>query len=299
MWVGSQVLAACTKRGRQDYRAAARESNRSQSSHRWRLWPPARDRLRRKVRDDRDPCRWAGEGPSGRAKRTSSTTSTGRSTSTSCQRPWRTVASPVGHIASRDPRSWRAGCRPHSRRGSISTPSTVARTFPMTFQIFASSMCGMSRRGTDRFLRGVGPNNNVFAIESFMDELAQKSKRGSRCVPSGSSRQSAAISGRAEAGSGKGRLGRSIADARGARRLRLGRVCQFHRDDRGSRVDDQGEIHVRRVVSAVDTGIVINPDTVVAQAPGRPDFRFDCGVVRARSTSSTGAYSRAISTTTA
>jgi isoquinoline 1-oxidoreductase beta subunit len=29
-----------------------------------------------------------------------------------------------------------------------------------------------------------------------------------------------------------------------------------------------GEVHVRRLVSAVDTGIVVNPDTVVAQLQG-------------------------------
>jgi isoquinoline 1-oxidoreductase beta subunit len=33
-------------------------------------------------------------------------------------------------------------------------------------------------------------------------------------------------------------------------------------------VDTQGAVHVRRMVSAVDTGIVVNPDTVVAQLQG-------------------------------
>src|SRR6185295_5038202 len=33
-------------------------------------------------------------------------------------------------------------------------------------------------------------------------------------------------------------------------------------------VDKSGEVHVRRVVSAVDTGIVVNPDTVIAQMQG-------------------------------
>src|SRR6201999_4586263 len=33
-------------------------------------------------------------------------------------------------------------------------------------------------------------------------------------------------------------------------------------------VDNQGEVHLRRVVSAVDTGIAVNPDTVVAQVQG-------------------------------
>jgi isoquinoline 1-oxidoreductase beta subunit len=33
-------------------------------------------------------------------------------------------------------------------------------------------------------------------------------------------------------------------------------------------VDEKGEVHVHRIVSAVDTGIVVNPDTVVAQLQG-------------------------------
>jgi isoquinoline 1-oxidoreductase beta subunit len=33
-------------------------------------------------------------------------------------------------------------------------------------------------------------------------------------------------------------------------------------------VDTNGEVHVRRMVCAVDTGIVVNPDTVVAQLQG-------------------------------
>src|SRR5262249_41646942 len=33
-------------------------------------------------------------------------------------------------------------------------------------------------------------------------------------------------------------------------------------------VDQQGEVHLRRITSAVDTGIAVNPDTVVAQLQG-------------------------------
>jgi isoquinoline 1-oxidoreductase beta subunit len=33
-------------------------------------------------------------------------------------------------------------------------------------------------------------------------------------------------------------------------------------------VDEQGEVHLRRVTSAVDTGIAVNPDTIVAQLQG-------------------------------
>jgi isoquinoline 1-oxidoreductase beta subunit len=33
-------------------------------------------------------------------------------------------------------------------------------------------------------------------------------------------------------------------------------------------VDDHGDIHLKKIVSAVDTGIVVNPDTVIAQLQG-------------------------------
>jgi isoquinoline 1-oxidoreductase beta subunit len=33
-------------------------------------------------------------------------------------------------------------------------------------------------------------------------------------------------------------------------------------------VDEHGEVHLRRVTSAVDTGIAVNPDTIVAQLQG-------------------------------
>jgi isoquinoline 1-oxidoreductase subunit beta len=33
-------------------------------------------------------------------------------------------------------------------------------------------------------------------------------------------------------------------------------------------VDEHGEVHLRRITSAVDTGIAINPDTIIAQLQG-------------------------------
>src|SRR6202040_1540812 len=33
-------------------------------------------------------------------------------------------------------------------------------------------------------------------------------------------------------------------------------------------VDEHGEVHLRRVTSAVDTGIAVNPDTIIAQLQG-------------------------------
>jgi isoquinoline 1-oxidoreductase beta subunit len=118
------------------------------------------------------------------------------------------------------------------------------------------------------FWRGVGPNNNVFAVESFIDELAAKAARDPlefrRALLGKSPRLLAALNLAAEkAGWGTplpARVGRGI-------------CCQV---SFGSfiaaivevEVGERGEIRMRRIVAAVDTGLAVNPDTVVAQLQG-------------------------------
>jgi isoquinoline 1-oxidoreductase beta subunit len=118
------------------------------------------------------------------------------------------------------------------------------------------------------FWRGVGPNNNVFAIESFMDELAKKSSQDPvafrRNMLGKSPRLLAALE-LAAAKSGWGsplptRTGRGI-----ALQVAFG---SFIATVAEAEVDAQGEVRVRRMVCAVDTGIIVNPDTVVAQVQG-------------------------------
>jgi isoquinoline 1-oxidoreductase beta subunit len=118
------------------------------------------------------------------------------------------------------------------------------------------------------FWRGVGPNNNVFAIESFMDELAKKSNKDPiafrRDLLDKSPRLKAALE-LAAAKSGWGNLlpartGRGI-----ALQVAFG---SFIATVAEAEVDGNGEVRVRRMVCAVDTGIVVNPDTVVAQIQG-------------------------------
>ena len=118
------------------------------------------------------------------------------------------------------------------------------------------------------FWRGVGPNNNVFAIECFMDELARKAGKDPiafrRDMLAGTPRLSAALALVAE----KSKWGETLP-------ARVGRgVCaqpsfgSFIATVVEAEVDEQGEVHLRRVTSAVDTGIAVNPDTIVAQLQG-------------------------------
>jgi isoquinoline 1-oxidoreductase subunit beta len=118
------------------------------------------------------------------------------------------------------------------------------------------------------FWRGVGPNNNVFAIESFMDELAKKSNKDPlafrRDMLGQSPRLKAALElAAAKAGWGSplpARTGRGI-----ALQIAFG---SFIATVAEAEVDTHGEVRVRRLIAAVDTGIVVNPDTVVAQLQG-------------------------------
>ena len=118
------------------------------------------------------------------------------------------------------------------------------------------------------FWRGVGPNNNVFAIESFMDELAKKSNKDPvafrRDLLDKTPRLKAALELAAEkAGWGSplpARTGRGIA-VQGAFGSFIATVAQ-------AEVDEYGNVRVQRIVSAVDTGIIVNPDTVIAQLQG-------------------------------
>ncbi len=118
------------------------------------------------------------------------------------------------------------------------------------------------------FWRGVGPNNNVFAIECFMDELARKAGKDPvdfrRSMLGNQPRFVAALNLAAE----KSDWGQPLP-------ARVGRgVCvqpsfaSFIATVVEAEVDEQGEVHLRRVTCAVDTGIAVNPDTVRAQLEG-------------------------------
>jgi isoquinoline 1-oxidoreductase beta subunit len=118
------------------------------------------------------------------------------------------------------------------------------------------------------FWRGVGPNNNVFAIECFMDELARKAGKDPvvfrRDMLGKNPRQLAALNLAAE----KSNWGQPLP-------ARVGRgICvqpsfgSFIATVVEAEIDEQGEVQLRRVTSAVDTGIAVNPDTIMAQIEG-------------------------------
>jgi isoquinoline 1-oxidoreductase subunit beta len=122
------------------------------------------------------------------------------------------------------------------------------------------------------FWRGVGPNNNVFAIESFIDELARSAGQDPiafrRAHLDKVPRLQAALD-LVKQKSGWGtplpaRCGRGV-----SAQISFG---SFVATVVECAVSDAGEVELRRVTTAVDTGIAVNPDTIVAQLQGGHTF---------------------------
>ncbi|MFV0674262.1 molybdopterin cofactor-binding domain-containing protein [Variovorax sp. tm] len=117
--------------------------------------------------------------------------------------------------------------------------------------------------------RGVGPTHNLFVMESFIDELAQRAKKDPvayrRAMLQKNPRTLAVLDLAAgKIGWGQGslpaRVGRGVAvgDAFGSR------VCAIIEAE----VSPQGEVRMRRAVVAVDCGIAVNASSIEAQIQG-------------------------------
>ena len=118
------------------------------------------------------------------------------------------------------------------------------------------------------FWRSVGPSHNVFVTESFIDELAAAAKQDAvayrRVLLDESPRAKAVLELAAE----KAGWGQPLPDrvARGVSvqntfRTYMAQVAEVE-------VAKDGSVRVRRVVCAVDCGIVVNPNIVQAQIEG-------------------------------
>ena len=118
------------------------------------------------------------------------------------------------------------------------------------------------------FWRGVGPNNNVFATECFMDELARKAGADPIAFRIGMLDKTPRLKAALQLVAEKSGWGQPLP-------ARAGRgVCvqpsfgSFIATVVEAEVDEHGEVHLRRVTLAVDTGIAVNPDTIAAQLQG-------------------------------
>jgi isoquinoline 1-oxidoreductase subunit beta len=118
------------------------------------------------------------------------------------------------------------------------------------------------------FWRGVGPNNNVFATECFIDELARKANMDPvefrRGMLGNNPRLKAALDLVAE----KSGWGQPLPPRAGRGVSVQPSFASFIATVVEAEVDNNGEVHLRRVTSAVDSGIAVNPDIIVAQLQG-------------------------------
>jgi len=118
------------------------------------------------------------------------------------------------------------------------------------------------------FWRGVGPNNNVFAVECFMDELAKKAGKDPIAFRHdhlhGSPRHQAVLKLVAEKSNWGSplppRVGRGVS-VQPSFASYIATVIE-------AEVDHNGEVMLRRINCVVDTGIAVNPDTIEAQLQG-------------------------------
>jgi isoquinoline 1-oxidoreductase beta subunit len=116
--------------------------------------------------------------------------------------------------------------------------------------------------------RGVGPNNNVFAIESFMDELARKAGKDPIAFRRDMLGKQPRLIAALDLVAAKSDWGKQLP-------ARVGRgVCvqpsfgSFIATVVEAEVDLDGEVLLRRITTAADVGTLVNPDSVEAQLQG-------------------------------
>src|SRR5262249_42729519 len=115
------------------------------------------------------------------------------------------------------------------------------------------------------FWRSVGPSHNVFVVESFMDELAAAAGKDAVAYRRGLLYKSPPAKAVPDLSAEKGGWGGALPP--GAGRGGCGRAGfgTYMAQVAEVEVSKDGAVRVRRVVCAVDCGIVVNPDTVRAQ----------------------------------
>jgi isoquinoline 1-oxidoreductase beta subunit len=116
--------------------------------------------------------------------------------------------------------------------------------------------------------RGVGPNVNVFAIESFMDELARKAGKDPIAFRRDMLGKQPRLLAALDLVAAKSDWGTPLP-------ARVGRgVCvqpsfgSFIATVVEAEVAEDGEVALRRITTAADVGLLVNPDTVEAQLQG-------------------------------
>jgi CO/xanthine dehydrogenase Mo-binding subunit len=115
------------------------------------------------------------------------------------------------------------------------------------------------------FWRGVGPTHNIFVVESFIDELAAAAKADPLSYRLALLEENPRARAVLQLAAEKAQWGRAMGERQGR-----GLSVQFAFGTYMAQVAEvdvarDGSVAVRRIVCAVDAGVIVNPDTVHAQ----------------------------------
>lgn len=118
------------------------------------------------------------------------------------------------------------------------------------------------------FWRGVGPTRGTFVVESFIDELAHLAKVDPVKYRLDLLGKTPRLKNALQLAVSKSDWGKPLAKGQGRGVSVMHAFGSFLAMVVDVTVNDQGEVKVDRVVSAVDCGMTVNPDTVIAQIQG-------------------------------
>ena len=122
------------------------------------------------------------------------------------------------------------------------------------------------------FWRSVGPSHTVFAVESFMDELAAAAQQDPVAYRRALLTQSPRAQGVLDLAAEKAGWGQKLPQ-RSGRGVSLQFVFGTYMAQVAQvEVGQEGAVRVQKVVCAVDCGSVVNPDTIQAQIEGAVIF---------------------------
>ena len=116
--------------------------------------------------------------------------------------------------------------------------------------------------------RGVSPNNNVFAIESMMDELAGKAGKDPIAFRVAHLKKSPRLKAALEQVAQKSGWGQALPARHGRGVCAQFAFGTYMATVAEVEVETDGTIRVHRMTSVVDAGRVVNPDTLASQVQG-------------------------------
>jgi isoquinoline 1-oxidoreductase beta subunit len=116
--------------------------------------------------------------------------------------------------------------------------------------------------------RGVSPNNNVFAIESMMDELARKAGKDPIAFRLAHLKKSPRLKAALEQVAQKSGWGQALPARHGRGVCAQFAFGTYMATVAEVEVETDGTIRVHRMTAVVDAGRVVNPDTLASQVQG-------------------------------